>query len=125
MAFKNVASIPAPDSVSLTFAADGSNTIKERVAFPYDKSEIRSILVGSIGSKGTGTITFEKGMQGGINILASASFDVNTLADNTLTDINDLSGTAANYRGNSTDIVLISMINCSVPHVVSITFKRQ
>jgi hypothetical protein len=114
------------DGVSLTFAADGGNTIEERVAFPFALAEIARIHVGSIGVRGTGTITFAKGMQGGTNILTSASFDVSTLAaQDVLEDINDLSATPANYQGGITDIVLISMINCSVPHIVTITFKRQ
>ena len=113
------------DPVSLTFGADAISTIEERVGFPFALSEIETILVGPIGVAGTGTITFEKGMQGGTNILASASFDVSTLTDNTMEDINDLNGTAANYQGGVIDVVLVSMINCTVPHMVKITFKRQ
>lgn len=113
------------DPISLTFAADAGNTIEERVGFPFALSEVEDIHVGPIGVKGTGTITFAKGMQGGTNILTAASYDVSTATDNTMVSVGALSATPANYQGGVLDVVLISMINCSVPHLVKITFKRQ
>ncbi len=113
------------ETVSLTFAADAGNTIEERVGFPFALSEVEDIHVGPIGVKGTGTITFAKGMQGGTNILTAASYDVFTATDNTMVSVGALSATPANYQGGVLDVVLISIINCSVPHLVKITFKRQ
>jgi|15BtaG_2_1085339.scaffolds.fasta_scaffold04886_3 hypothetical protein len=108
----------------IEFAADGGNSIEARISFPGPSTEVEAIYVGPIGADGTGTMTFEKGMQGGTDLTAS-TLDVSGLTTDTLEDINDLHGTQANYQGGPTDVVLVTAINCDVPHLVKITFKRQ
>ncbi len=108
----------------IEFAADGGNSIEARISFPGPSTEVEAIYVGPIGADGTGTMTFEKGMQGGTDLTAS-TLDVSDLTTDTLEDINDLHGTQSNYQGGVTDVVLVTAISCDVPHLVKITFKRQ
>lgn len=116
------------NTISLTFAADAGNTIQERVCHPWSSSQIAAIRVGSIGARGTGNIQVEKGMQGGTDILdeVGGTFDVSTLsADNTMDTMSLDSTPISNLNGSNEVVVLFSMINCSVPHLVTIEFERQ
>ena len=101
MAIETRPTIAASASFNLTFDAAAGDTIQERLSFPYESSEVESIAVGPIGEKGTGTIKFEKGMNGETNLLAAASFDVATSTSNTLDGVGDFNATQENYQGQS------------------------
>jgi len=112
-------------SIDRTFPAAATDTIKERISFPYGLSQVSGIAVCSIGVRGTGTIKVSNGIAGSGNSMLNSDFDVSTLAADDAIEGLTLTSTEADLQGTSLQGLTLEFVNCTVPHLIKIKFQEQ
>jgi len=108
---------------SLTFAAAASDTVEDRISFPFNSGIVQAIVVAPIGTAATaGTLAVTKGVaSGGNTLLDAATFDLTTLSDNTLSVLT-LTGTSADRQGGATTGLTIAFANSDAAHLITVIF---
>lgn len=113
------------ETVSYAWPAAASDTISQPVLYPFDNAQVDAIVVSPVGVKGAGTFSVKTVPDGsGNNMLSAASYDLSGLSDNTGYSV-PLTATTADIQGSSTAGFRVTITNGTVPHVVTVRFKRQ
>ena len=111
---------------SATWGAAASDTVQERLSFPFDDCEVKAIHIGAIGTDATaGTITIYKEINGaGGTMLDTDPFDPIAMGYDTIVSV-ALTGTTADLQGDMTDGIEIACINVDQDTLITITFGPQ
>lgn len=108
------------------WAASDGDTVNEPISFPFDGAEIKSILVGAVGTAPTaGTISLKKGLDAsGAEMIDSGPWALSGLTDDTIAEMT-LTGTLADLQGGRTTGITISVNGADGDIIVIVEFGEQ